>query len=68
MDLTSTTQAYVSGTQDNWHRMGLSNWFQVYFPIAYAMSVVPSQMLQMRLRPSLRLLCADIGWGIVELL
>lgn len=46
MDQSATTQAYVSGMRED---LGLwdneLNWFQTYFSIAYALFIVPLQML-----------------------
>lgn len=69
MDQSATTQAYVSGMKEDLNLYGDElNWFQTYFSIAYAIFLVPSQMLQTKLRPSLWLPFAEIAWGIVTLL
>ncbi|KAJ8117662.1 hypothetical protein OPT61_g1195 [Boeremia exigua] len=68
MDQSATTQAYVSGMKEDLALYGNElNWFQTYFSIAYAIFIVPSQMLQTRLRPSLWLPFAEIAWGILTL-
>ncbi|KAK8118185.1 uncharacterized protein PG998_006466 [Apiospora kogelbergensis] len=68
MDQNATTQAYVSGMRED---LGLwdneLNWFQTYFSIAYALFIVPSQMLQTKLRPSLWLPFAEITWGLLTM-
>jgi ACS family pantothenate transporter-like MFS transporter len=69
MDQSATTQAYVSGMKEDLHLYGNElNWFQTYFSIAYAIFIVPSQLLQTKLRPSLWLPVAEMGWGVVTLL
>lgn len=69
MDQSATTQAYVSGMKEDLALYGNElNWFQTYFSIAYAIFIVPSQMLQTKLRPSLWLPFAEIAWGILTLL
>ncbi|KAL6707903.1 hypothetical protein ACN47E_003577 [Coniothyrium glycines] len=68
MDQSATTQAYVSGMKEDLQLYGNElNWFQTYFSIAYAIFIVPSQLLQTKLRPSLWLPFAEIAWGIVTL-
>lgn len=69
MDQSATTQAYVSGMKEDLALYGNElNWFQTYFSIAYAIFIVPSQMLQTKLRPSLWLPFAEIAWGVLTLL
>jgi hypothetical protein len=69
MDQSATTQAYVSGMKEDLSLYGNElNWFQTYFSIAYAIFIVPSQLLQTKLRPSLWLPFAEMGWGVVTLL
>lgn len=68
MDQSATTQAYVSGMKEDLQLYGNElNWFQTYFSIAYAIFIVPSQMLQTKLRPSLWLPFAEITWGLLTL-
>ncbi|KAJ4407990.1 hypothetical protein N0V91_003656 [Didymella pomorum] len=68
MDQSATTQAYVSGMKEDLALYGNElNWFQTYFSIAYAIFIVPSQMLQTKLRPSLWLPFAEIAWGVLTL-
>jgi ACS family pantothenate transporter-like MFS transporter len=69
MDQSATTQAYVSGMKEDLALFGNElNWFQTYFSIAYAIFIVPSQMLQTKLPPSLWLPFAEIAWGVLTLL
>ncbi|KAF2622927.1 hypothetical protein BU25DRAFT_351316, partial [Macroventuria anomochaeta] len=66
MDQSATTQAYVSGMKEGMAFYGNElNWFQPYFSIAYAIFIVPSHMLQIKLPPSLWLLFAEIAWGVL---
>lgn len=47
LDQTATTQAYVSGMREDLELYGNELvWFQTYFSIAYAITIIPSQMLQ----------------------
>ena len=41
--------------------------FTTYFSIGYALFIVPSQMIQTRVRPSLFLPACEIIWGAVTL-
>lgn len=69
MDQSATTQAYVSGMREDLGLLGNElNWFQTYFSIAYAIFIVPSQMLQTKLRPSLWLPFAEVTWGLLTML
>jgi hypothetical protein len=69
MDQSATTQAYVSGMKEDLSLYSNElNWFQTYFSIAYAIFIVPSQLLQTKLRPSLWLPFAEMGWGVLTLL
>lgn len=69
MDQSATTQAYVSGMKEDLSLYGNElNWFQTYYSIAYAIFIVPSQMLQTKIRPSLWLPFAEIVWGILTML
>lgn len=68
MDQSATTQAFVSGMREDLQLFGNElNWFQTYFSIAYAIFLVPSQMIQTKLRPSLWLPSAEIAWGLLTL-
>ncbi|KAK8079357.1 hypothetical protein PG997_007175 [Apiospora hydei] len=68
MDQSATTQAYVSGMREDLGLLGNElNWFQTYFSIAYAIFIVPSQMMQTKLRPSLWLPFAEITWGLLTM-
>ena len=69
MSQSATTQAYVSGMREDLGLLGNElNWFQTYFSIAYAIFIMPSQMLQTKLRPSLWLPFAEITWGLLNML
>lgn len=80
MDQSATTQAYVSGMKESLRLEYVAAmtgpddsgnelvWFTTYFSIAYAICIVPSQLIQTRLRPSLFLPACQILWGTVTLL
>lgn len=68
MDQSGTTQAYVSGMKEALSLYGNELVeFTTYFSIGYAIFIVPSQMIQTRIRPSLFLPICEIIWGAVTL-
>ncbi len=68
MDQSGTTQAYVSGMKEALSLYGNELVeFTTYFSIGYAIFIVPSQMIQTRVRPSLFLPICEIIWGAVTL-
>ena len=68
MDQSGTTQAYVSGMKESLSLYGNELVeFTTYFSIVYAIFIVPSQMIQTRVRPSLFLPACEIIWGAVTL-
>ena len=68
MDQSGTTQAYVSGMKESLSLYGNELVeFTTYFSIGYALFIVPSQMIQTRVRPSLFLPACEIIWGAVTL-
>ncbi|KAF5019535.1 hypothetical protein F66182_8450 [Fusarium sp. NRRL 66182] len=68
MDQSATTQAYVSGMRE---ALGLYGnelvEFNTYFSIGYAIGLVPGQLAQTRVRPSLFLPACEIIWGLFVL-
>lgn len=69
LDQTATTQAYVSGMREDLSLYGneLVN-FNTFFSIGYAIGLVPGQVIQTKVRPSLFLPCCEITWGLLVLL
>ncbi|KAI9043952.1 MFS general substrate transporter [Aspergillus affinis] len=68
MDQSATTQAYVSGMQESLSLYGNELVeFTTYFSIGYALAIVPSQMIQTLIRPSLVLPVCEIIWGCLTL-
>jgi ACS family pantothenate transporter-like MFS transporter len=68
MDQSSTTQAYVSGMKEALQLNGNELVeFTTYFSIGYALAIVPSQVIQMKWRPSLFLPICEIIWGTLTL-
>ncbi|OTB02426.1 hypothetical protein M426DRAFT_62321 [Hypoxylon sp. CI-4A] len=68
MDQSSTTQAYVSGMQESLSLYGNELVkFTTYFSIGYALFIVPAQMIQTRVRPSIFLPICEIIWGALTL-
>lgn len=69
MDQSATTQAYVSGMREDLNLRGNELVeFNTYFSIGYALGLVPGQLIQTRLRPSLFLPVCEIVWGALVLL
>ncbi|KAM0421068.1 hypothetical protein ACHAPT_011139 [Fusarium lateritium] len=68
MDQSATTAAYVSGMKEDLSLMGNELVeFTTYFSIGYAIFIVPSQLIQTRVRPSLFLPLCEIIWGLFTL-
>ncbi|KAL4970859.1 major facilitator superfamily domain-containing protein [Aspergillus stella-maris] len=68
MDQSATTQAYVSGMQEALSLYGNELVeFTTYFSIGYALAIVPSQMIQTLIRPSLFLPACEVIWGLLTL-
>ncbi|KAF7556906.1 hypothetical protein G7046_g6162 [Stylonectria norvegica] len=68
LDQSSTTAAFVSGMKEGLSLFGNELVeFTTYFSIGYALFIVPSQMIQTRIRPSLFLPLCEIIWGILTL-
>ncbi|GKT55880.1 vitamin H transporter [Colletotrichum tofieldiae] len=68
MDQSATTAAYVSGMQEALSLYGNELVeFTTYFSIGYALFIVPSQLIQTRVRPSLWLPFCEVVWGAITL-
>lgn len=69
MDQMGTTQAYVSGMREDLKLHGDELVvFNTYYSIGYAIGLVPGQLIQTRIRPSLFLPFCEIIWGLFVLL
>ncbi|EUC40605.1 hypothetical protein COCMIDRAFT_108390 [Bipolaris oryzae ATCC 44560] len=68
MDQSATTAAYVSGMQESlsMHGNELVE-LTTYFSIGYALFIVPAQLIQTRVRPSLFLPICEMVWGTLTL-
>lgn len=66
MDQSATTQAYVSGMREslNLHGNELVE-FTTFFSIGYAIGLIPGQLIQTKIRPSLFLPTCEITWGLL---
>ncbi|EEU39812.1 uncharacterized protein NECHADRAFT_39151 [Fusarium vanettenii 77-13-4] len=65
MDQSATTQAYVSGMREALSLYGNELVeFNTFFSIGYAIGLVPGQLAQTKVRPSLFLPCCEIIWGL----
>ncbi|KAH6894516.1 major facilitator superfamily domain-containing protein [Thelonectria olida] len=68
MDQSATTAAYVSGMKEDLKLFGNELVeFTTYFSIGYALFIVPSQLIQTRVRPSIFLPICEIVWGMFTL-
>lgn len=68
MDQSATTQAYVSGMKKSLSLSGNELVeFTTYFSIGYAIAIVPSQLTQTMVRPSIFLPACEIIWGCLTL-
>jgi sugar phosphate permease len=68
MDQSATTAAYVSGMKEALSLYGNELVeFTTYFSIGYAIFIVPSQLAQTKVRPSLWLPICEIIWGAFTL-
>ncbi|KAL4817531.1 major facilitator superfamily domain-containing protein [Aspergillus spinulosporus] len=68
MDQSATTQAYVSGWKEALSLYGNELVeFTTYFSIGYALAIVPSQMIQTLIRPSIFLPACEVIWGLLTL-
>lgn len=67
IDQTNYKAAYTAGMRDD---MGLDgtnvlNWLDIYFTIAFAIFMVPSVLIMMRVRPSIWLPSLELVWGVL---
>ncbi|GKU08078.1 vitamin h transporter [Fusarium langsethiae] len=68
MDQSATTAAFVSGMKEDLKLYGNELVeFTTYFSIGYAIFIVPSQLIQTRVRPSVFLPVCEIIWGLFTL-
>ena len=68
MDQSATTQAYVSGMKEDLSLYGNELVeFTTYFSIGYALFIVPSQIIQTKVRPSIFLPICEVVWGALTL-
>lgn len=68
MDKSSTTQAFVSGMKEDLDLYGNELVeFTTFFSIGYAVAIIPSQMTQTLIRPSIFLPMCEIIWGCLTL-
>ncbi|KAK2785975.1 hypothetical protein FQN53_007078 [Emmonsiellopsis sp. PD_33] len=68
MDQSATTQAYVSGMKEALSLYGNELVeFTTYFSIGYALAIIPSQLTQTMIRPSIFLPVCEVIWGCLTL-
>ncbi|KAL1966059.1 hypothetical protein VTN77DRAFT_4807 [Rasamsonia byssochlamydoides] len=64
LDSTNITNAYVSGMKEDLGLYGNQlNWMTTYWTIGYIIGTLPSQFVQMRVRPSRWLPLLEVIWG-----
>ncbi|CAG7949686.1 unnamed protein product [Penicillium nalgiovense] len=66
MDQSATSQAYVSGMKESLNLYGneLIN-FNTLFSVGYAIGLIPGQLIQTKVRPSIFLPFCEISWGVL---
>ena len=67
IDQTNYKAAYTAGMRDDLNLAGTNvlNWLDIYFTISFAIFMVPSVLIMMRVRPSLWLPSLELIWGIL---
>jgi len=67
IDQTNYKAAYTAGMRDDLGLEGTNvlNWLDIYFTIAFAIFMVPSVLIMMRVRPSLWLPSLEVVWGVL---
>lgn len=67
IDQTNYKAAYTAGMRDDLGLEGTNvlNWLDIYFTIAFAIFMVPSVLVMMRVRPSLWLPSLELIWGVL---
>ena len=67
IDQTNYKAAYTAGMRDDLGLEGTNvlNWLDIYFTIAFAIFMVPSVLIMMRVRPSIWLPSLELVWGIL---
>ncbi|CAK7199351.1 hypothetical protein SEUCBS139899_002029 [Sporothrix eucalyptigena] len=64
LDSTNISNAYVSGMQEDLAMYGNQlNWMTTFWTIGYIIGTLPSQFVQMRIRPSRWLPALELMWG-----
>ncbi|CZT25704.1 related to transporter protein [Ramularia collo-cygni] len=67
IDQSNYKAAYTAGMRDDLNLGGTKalNWLETYFSIPFAIFMVPSVLIMMRVRPSLWLPSLELVWGIL---
>jgi len=67
IDQTNYKAAYTAGMRDDLGLEGTNvlNWLDIYFTIAFAIFMVPSVLIMMRVRPSIWLPSLELVWGVL---
>ncbi|KAJ9394881.1 hypothetical protein DTO282F9_8185 [Paecilomyces variotii] len=64
LDSTNVSNAYVSGMKEDLNMYGNQlNWMTTYWTIGYIVGTLPSQLIQMHIRPSLWLPLLEVIWS-----
>ncbi|KAK7408834.1 hypothetical protein QQX98_009020 [Neonectria punicea] len=68
LDQSATTQAYVSGMRESLNLYGNELvQFTTFFSAGYAIGLVPGQLIQTKIRPSIFLPFCEMTWGLLVL-
>lgn len=66
IDQSNYSSAYVSGMREDLNMHGNQlNWLGSYFTIGYAIGLIPSQIMMLKIRPSVWLASAELIWGVL---
>lgn len=67
IDQTNYKAAYTAGMRDDLDLSGTRalNWLETYFSIPFAIFMVPSVLIMMRVRPSIWLPSLEVTWGVL---
>lgn len=66
IDQSNYTSAYVSGMREDLHMVGNQyNWLSTYFTIGYAIALIPSQIMMLKVKAGFWLPFTELVWGIL---
>ncbi|KAF2741121.1 putative pantothenate transporter [Polyplosphaeria fusca] len=66
LDQTNISNAYVSGMKEDLHLSGNDlNYLTTYWNIGYILGQIPSQLVMLKIRPSIWLPTLELSWGFL---